>query len=873
MKRILFPVLAVCLLASCSKEPVPQDEETPEVKTELLSAKDTGAFVPGVTIVKFSDDMIDLIEGDLSAGHVATRSMGLNQALDELGIKSIKRLFPDAGEFEPRTRKEGLHKWYVVTYDEAVTQTRAAVELGSIPGVEYTEPRQKVRMLAFDDPSLPDQWGFGNTSLKGADINVQYAWDNYTTGDPSVIVSVVDAGIDMTHPDLEWNCSPDRSWNFVDDNRNIVAGSHGTHVAGTIAAVNNNGTGVCGTAGGDYALGKRGVTLISSMIFKTVTSDGETSTLSGNTSYALKWGADHGAVICQNSWGYDYDANHDGKLTGDEVTRAMAAQPSASDAAGIEYFIKYAGCDNQGNQLPDSPMKGGVVIFSAGNDAIQNGAPANHKDVIAVGAITKNGTRATFSCYGDYVSLCAPGVNILSTVPGATYSNMNGTSMACPHVSGVAALLVSYFGGPGFTNEMLKEKLLEGANRKLITPSFKLGGLVDVLGSLVYQNDVAPAAVTDLSGTPRSNFVDLSWTVPADGNNRPAYGFTVVYSTDKAAVDAADPAGKSLSGVKTLEVTPNLPVGKEASATLSGLDFESDYYFKVVAHSYSPLYAEPSATIKVTTLKNNPPVITASPSGKVTLKAFQTAKVSFTFSEPDTHDFTVTYEGASEADSYTTKSKTSGEATIVGVKADAGTYTARLTATDRYGESSVYDLVYTILENNPPQATKGIDNKLFTSIGEEFSINLGDYFTDPDGEPLTYEFTYSDNSVAYLNLSASQIIGTTLKYGLTSVTITAKDAKGDSASIDFMLLVRDPKQAYSAYPNPVVKNLYIATGQNLEPAQVRVASETGAVVFDDTVQASAFVPASVDMSACAPGKYHLTLKFGSKEYTQIIVKK
>ena len=112
MKRILFPVLAVCLLASCSKEPVPQDEETPEVKTELLSAKDTGAFVPGVTIVKFSDDMIDLIEGDLSAGHVATRSMGLNQALDELGIKSIKRLFPDAGEFEPRTRKEGLHKWH-----------------------------------------------------------------------------------------------------------------------------------------------------------------------------------------------------------------------------------------------------------------------------------------------------------------------------------------------------------------------------------------------------------------------------------------------------------------------------------------------------------------------------------------------------------------------------------------------------------------------------------------------------------------------------------------------------------------------------------------------------------------------------------------
>ena len=103
MKRILFPVLAVCLLASCSKEPVPQDEETPEVKTELLSAKDTGAFVPGVTIVKFSDDMIDLIEGDLSAGHVATRSMGLNQALDELGIMDADNLGLFAS-LEDRTR-------------------------------------------------------------------------------------------------------------------------------------------------------------------------------------------------------------------------------------------------------------------------------------------------------------------------------------------------------------------------------------------------------------------------------------------------------------------------------------------------------------------------------------------------------------------------------------------------------------------------------------------------------------------------------------------------------------------------------------------------------------------------------------------------
>ena len=120
--------------------------------------------------------------------------------------------------------------------------------------------------------------------------------------------------------------------------------------------------------------------------------------------------------------------------------------------------------DNSGNQLPNSMMKGGVVIFAAGNDGIENGAPANYAPVIAVGAISKDGTKASYSNYGSWCDIAAPGTDIVSTLPNGQYGNLTGTSMACPHVSGVAALVVSYCGGPGFTNDMLKEKLLKSAN-------------------------------------------------------------------------------------------------------------------------------------------------------------------------------------------------------------------------------------------------------------------------------------------------------------------------------------------------------------------------------------------------------------------------
>lgn len=492
-------------VVSCAKENM-LEKVVDEPAAEAGSSIDC-SIVPGVALVEFSDEMIALIENDLLQGKVVTRSMGLNQALDELGIKSIERAFPDAGEFESRHRKAGLHKCYIIEYSDSVPATRASAELESIPGVERVESQRAIVPTGFSDPLFSNQWGLYNSSYSDYDINVVPVWNNYTTGDPRVVVAVIDYGIDIAHPDLAGNCSK-TNYSTIDQSGTVVAGRHGTHVAGIIAAVNNNGVGIRGVAGGDASKGKNGTTLMSCEIFRDVVSNGKTTTKGGSTYSAIIWAADHGAVICQNSWSYVVDTNGDKVISDEERANALKRQIGYWDKRAIDYFIDYAGCDKDGKQLPDSPMKGGLVVFAAGNDNLANGAPANYEPVVAVAALTSNGSKASYSNYGDFVDLAAPGSNIYSTLPGGTYGNMSGTSMACPHVSGVAALVVAACGDQGFTNDMLKEKLLK-TRRSDIVPS-GTGGLVDAVAALNYGENFKPGTADNVKTTVRANSVDLS---------------------------------------------------------------------------------------------------------------------------------------------------------------------------------------------------------------------------------------------------------------------------------------------------------------------------------------------------------------------------
>lgn len=862
MKHCLAAILSAAVLISCAREEilpvVPDTSAEPSVEV-------ADNYVYGEARVYLSEDMTAMVEAAAETASLATKSPGMNLAIDELGITEMYRLFPHAGEFEERTRREGLHRWYVVKYSQEVTLTKAQISLEQIDGIEIFEPVRQIRNNDFNDLTS-ELWGLYNRSYKGFDINVRSVWDQYTTGNPNVVVAVVDAGIDLSHEDLAANCLTSKHHNFVDGSSTIQPGDHGTHVAGTIAAVSNNGRGIAGIAGGDKANGKSGVKLMSCQIFKT-NSDGSTSGAGGAA--AIKYGADNGAVISQNSWGYTFDTNGDGELTGDELDRAMSARISASDKAAVDYFIKYAGCDNNGNQLPGSPMKGGVVIFAAGNDAIANGAPAEYSEVIAVGAVARDGSKSSFSNYGDWVDICAPGTDILSTVPGNQYAIMSGTSMACPHVSGIAALIVSHFGGPGFTNEMLKEKILASANTSVISKNYQIGGLVDTYGAFVYGNDKAPAPVTDLSVSASGNKIDLTMTVPADEDGKAAYGAMVYYSTDRAKLEAA--SENNFDEVGHTAFAFESEAGKSVTFSLKGLEFEKQYYVKVLAYSYGRNYSAASEVVSVNTTANNAPLIIADYDGNYELLASQQIVIPLEIKDPDGHEVEVETIVGSPAETYTTTPEGGMRLTIKGKDATPGTYTSKITATDEYGLSSTLEIEYKIKDNSAPEKIKDIEDILLTAKGREFIIDMTEYASDPDAEQLKYEATISNPKVVHVTSKGNQLIGTALSYGSVDVTVVAKDARGEKVVFEFKVTVKDPSDPLSVYPNPVKDYLNVAT-LDMAETSINIYNSTGKLVYSTVEQVSATEPLQIDMRDYAPGTYSVLVAFGGKEYRKNVVK-
>ena len=441
-----------------------------------------GSTPPGRAVVLLSEQAAD--GADFSA------------VAEQLGIRSAERIFPEAGEFEARHRAAGLHRWYRIRYDENVPATKAEADLGGLPGVEAVQTPRRIKQRSyFNDKYYPLQWNLendgtmGNSFKKGIDINVRPVWEEFTAGSSEVIVAVIDGGIDLQHEDLQGVVIPvgqDGSRTFIDGYMpyKVQGESHGTHVAGTIGAISNNHVGVAGIAGGNN--GKGGVRLMSCAIFAT---SGE-EMYDGDDAAALVWAADHGAVIANNSWGYDYESESDAALGAKDFLQHSSATKSA-----IDYFIDNAGIGVDGSQT--GPMRGGVVIFAAGNEGWSHDAPGEYERIIAVGAIGPDGKMAEYSNYGPWVDILAPGGSdsdtanewIASLEPDNDYMYQAGTSMACPHVAGVAALLVSYFGGPGYTNEDLRQQLLGGARMD----GFELpaghsvgGGMLDAYGAFTY---------------------------------------------------------------------------------------------------------------------------------------------------------------------------------------------------------------------------------------------------------------------------------------------------------------------------------------------------------------------------------------------------
>lgn len=501
------------IFGSCSRDLAEEDSRTIEPPVIENVAQEV--------LVKFTPEVGDILETLAATRSGAVSRSGIfpvDEVLNLIDGYELERIFPVDRANEARTREAGMHLWYVVRFNGNQSAEDAAARLSQLGEVQKATPNHKIQrsynpgkkaiplpaeMLNriqtragsgdFNDPLFPVQWNLVNRgnlfadtgkAVVGADVQCENAWE-MSMGDPSIVVAILDEGVCFNHPELApnmWHNEGEIFRSHEDNDGNGYAGDyygynfvansgviswdalydsgHATHVAGVIAAQNNNGEGLVSIAGGTPE--HPGVKIMTCQIFSGGYAAGSTVIMAR----AIKYATDNGAVILQCSFGYVsgtanvYDWGEQGFTSEEEWAEYCPLEKEAFD-----YFIHNAGS-------PNGPIDGGLAIFAAGNETANTASfPGAAAAYISVAATAADYTPAVYSNYGEGTTICAPGGDqnyyyeyggpddpqglaygelgcILSTLPynisSSGYGYMEGTSMACPHVSGVAALGLSY---------------------------------------------------------------------------------------------------------------------------------------------------------------------------------------------------------------------------------------------------------------------------------------------------------------------------------------------------------------------------------------------------------------------------------------------
>lgn len=357
----------------------------------------------GKIIAKRLFETDDIIEAYISKNKPSSR--GLN----EVQNKSDEEILSEAVNLMSEPEKKMFNTFELEIPDDS--DTSGLIEfLNKQKGVNFAELDEMNFMLEFieekgkpNDPLLGELYAIKK-------LECQEAWK--VSKGKGVIVAVVDTGVDYDHPDIKANMWTDVNgnygYNFVEGNYDPKDDhGHGTHVAGTIAAVGDNSIGIIGIAPDAKIMALKGLSPMGGK--------------GSNLAKCIRFAADHGAKIINNSWG-----------------------PGRSGT--VKLAIDYA------------VSKGAIVIFAAGNEdaKVDLDSAAGNSSTISVAAVNKKDKRADFSNFGKYVDISAPGVSIKSLQFDSTaYSSKSGTSMACPHVAGLGALIASLY------PEITKKELLE----------------------------------------------------------------------------------------------------------------------------------------------------------------------------------------------------------------------------------------------------------------------------------------------------------------------------------------------------------------------------------------------------------------------------
>jgi subtilisin family serine protease len=463
--------------------------------------------------------------------------------------------------------------------------TAVARELRADPRVLTVVPDAKLTLSAWPadgDPSDPRFTDQGDL----AQIHVPDAW--HTTRGAGVVVAVIDSGVDLTHPDLDGVTVVDprnEVWNSTDVTDEV---GHGTHVAGTIVAETNNGVGISGIAP-DASL----------MPIKVADDDGFVAL--SDVLDGVDWAREHGADVVNMSLG--------GQLSAEEIALAQPVFTAARNA-------------------------GVLMVAASGNDGIPfREYPASFRGVVSVGAVDGTDTIAPFSDTGRALDLVAPGVDLVSTVPGGGYEVDSGTSMASPHVAGVAALVLA--ARPGLAVDEL-EAVLRASAVDLGDPghdSTYADGRVDAEAAL---EAPVPDPIPDLEPPAPLPDLTIDFLAPTSRVVQTATSYTVklAISHDVAASVALRASWAQVNGHCPVDRQPRvheLPFGP--TIELTGLKTGRCYQVLVAAIDEDGNYAEAlSAKIKILDLV--PPRIVHRAPAAGSDHVARSSNVRIGFSEP-----------------------------------------------------------------------------------------------------------------------------------------------------------------------------------------------------------------------------------------------